>query len=84
MCGISGFISKKRITVEQLIAMNDTMLHRGPDDSGAEIFAAADGYSVGLAQRRLSIIDHLPAGASADACGGRQGKYCIQWRDIQF
>ncbi len=31
MCGISGFISKKRITVEQLIAMNDTMLHRGPD-----------------------------------------------------
>ena len=40
MCGISGFISKKRITVEQLITMNDTMLHRGPDDSGAEIFVA--------------------------------------------
>lgn len=62
MCGISGFISKKRITVEQLIAMNDTMLHRGPDDSGAEIFAAADGYSVGLAQRRLSIMDLSPLG----------------------
>lgn len=62
MCGISGFISKKRITVEQLITMNDTMLHRGPDDSGAEIFAAADGYSVGLAQRRLSIMDLSPLG----------------------
>ena len=62
MCGISGFISKKRITVEQLIAMNDTMLHRGPDDSGAEIFAAADSYSVGLAQRRLSIMDLSPLG----------------------
>lgn len=62
MCGISGFISKKRITVEQLIRMNDTMLHRGPDDSGAEIFAAADGYSVGLAQRRLSIMDLSPLG----------------------
>lgn len=62
MCGISGFISKKRITVEQLITMNDTMLHRGPDDSGAEIFVAADGYSVGLAQRRLSIMDLSPLG----------------------
>lgn len=62
MCGISGFISKKRITVEQLITMNDTMLHRGPDDFGAEIFVAADGYSVGLAQRRLSIMDLSPLG----------------------
>lgn len=62
MCGISGFISKRRITVEELIAMNDTMLHRGPNDSGAEIFAASDGYSVGLAQRRLSIMDLSPLG----------------------
>lgn len=37
--------------------MNDTMYHRGPDDSGAEIFDASGGYSVGLAQRRLSILD---------------------------
>lgn len=57
MCGISGYISRNRITLEQLIHMNDTMIHRGPDDSGAEIFPGADGFSVGFAQRRLSILD---------------------------
>lgn len=57
MCGICGFISKKSITIEQLKAMNDTMYHRGPNDSGEEIFAAEGGYYVGLAQRRLSILD---------------------------
>lgn len=57
MCGICGFVSKKNITTEQLKAMNDTMFHRGPNDSGEEIFDATAGYSVGLAQRRLSILD---------------------------
>lgn len=57
MCGICGFISKKSIRTEQLKNMNDTMYHRGPNDSGEEIFEAADGYQVGLAQRRLSILD---------------------------
>lgn len=37
--------------------MNDTMYHRGPNDSGEEIFGAKDGYYVGMAQRRLSILD---------------------------
>lgn len=49
--------SKKTITTEQLKAMNDTMYHRGPNDSGEEIYPAKDGYTVGLAQRRLSILD---------------------------
>lgn len=57
MCGICGFVSKNRITSEQLKAMNDTMCHRGPDDSGEEIFATPGGLLVGLAQRRLSILD---------------------------
>ncbi len=57
MCGICGFYSKKNITPDQLILMNDTMVHRGPDDAGTEIFPSRDGYSVGLAQRRLSILD---------------------------
>lgn len=57
MCGICGFISKKRITLEQLKHMNDTMYHRGPNDSGEEIFQASADYNVGLAQRRLSILD---------------------------
>ena len=62
MCGISGFISKRRITLEDLTAMNDTMYHRGPNDSGVEIYDAAGGYAVGFAQRRLSIMDLSPLG----------------------
>ncbi len=62
MCGICGFMSRRIITKEQLTAMNDTMYHRGPNDSGAEIYEAADGYRVGMAQRRLSILDLSPLG----------------------
>ena len=57
MCGICGFVSRRQISLEQLKQMNDTMRHRGPNDSGEEIFAGRNGYSVGLAQRRLSILD---------------------------
>lgn len=38
------------------------MYHRGPNDSGEEIYPAKGGYSVGLAQRRLSILDLSPMG----------------------
>lgn len=57
MCGISGFISKKRFNTDALKRMNDTMYHRGPDDSGEEIYQVAGGFYLGLAQRRLSIQD---------------------------
>ena len=57
MCGICGYVSKKNITLDQLKVMNDTMYHRGPDDSGEEIYDMHGGYSVGFAQRRLSILD---------------------------
>jgi asparagine synthase (glutamine-hydrolysing) len=36
--------------------MNDSMIHRGPDDSGLEQFQVEE-YQVGFAQRRLSILD---------------------------
>ncbi|NBJ91289.1 asparagine synthase (glutamine-hydrolyzing) [Parablautia muri] len=62
MCGICGFISKQNITLAQLKEMNDTMYHRGPDDSGEEIFDIKDGYQIGMAQRRLSIMDLSPLG----------------------
>lgn len=62
MCGICGFVSKQNITLEQLKEMNDTMYHRGPDDSGEEIFPVKDGYQIGMAQRRLSIMDLSPLG----------------------
>ena len=57
MCGICGYISKKKITINQLIEMNETMYHRGPDDSGAEVYEMEGGRQVGFAQRRLSILD---------------------------
>lgn len=57
MCGICGFFTKETITMEQLKEMNDTMYHRGPNDSGEEIYDGKDGYTIGLAQRRLSILD---------------------------
>lgn len=57
MCGICGFVSKNTITVGELKTMNDAMYHRGPDDSGEEIYPAKNGYHVGFAQRRLSILD---------------------------
>lgn len=57
MCGICGYVSKRDIRLEQLREMNNTMYHRGPDDSGEEIYEIAGGYRVGFAQRRLSIID---------------------------
>ena len=62
MCGICGYISKKRITEDELRIMNDTMYHRGPNDSGVAIYEGRDGYSIGFAQRRLAILDLSPQG----------------------
>ncbi len=62
MCGICGYISKKRITEDELRIMNDTMVHRGPNDSGVAIYEGRDGYTIGLAHRRLSILDLSPLG----------------------
>lgn len=56
MCGICGYISSKEINIMELKDMNNQMEHRGPDDSGAEIYNWHD-ISIGFAQRRLSIND---------------------------
>lgn len=55
MCGICGQISldfNAPVDVNLLTSMNNTLIHRGPDDKG--IFVKD---YVGLAMRRLSIID---------------------------
>ncbi|MBQ2115562.1 MAG: asparagine synthase (glutamine-hydrolyzing) [Lachnospiraceae bacterium] len=57
MCGICGYISRKALKLDELKTMNDTMYHRGPNDSGEELFDAGNDYQLGLAQRRLSILD---------------------------
>lgn len=57
MCGITGvlsFKSDKTIDSNVLTTMRDTMFHRGPD--GASNWISANNR-VGLAHRRLSIID---------------------------
>lgn len=57
MCGICGFITKSKITYGDLKFMNDTMMHRGPNDSGEKIYEMLQGSLVGMAHRRLSIQD---------------------------
>ena len=54
MCGIVAVhnIGGKPINEDLLIKMRDVMIHRGPDDGGIYIEG-----SIGLAHRRLSIID---------------------------
>ena len=56
MCGICGYMGRNLIRSEFLTQMNDTMVHRGPDDSGIWEQQKRE-YGVGFAQRRLAILD---------------------------
>lgn len=64
MCGIAGFVSTApEFSLRQLIEMRDTLVSRGPDGAGAEIWGGSpESCSAGLAHRRLSIIDLSSAG----------------------
>jgi asparagine synthase (glutamine-hydrolysing) len=63
VCGIAGFVHEdatRAASAKTLVAMRDTLEHRGPDDAGC-YFAPG----VGLASRRLAILDlsargHMP------------------------
>jgi len=55
MCGICGIFEYDRrtdISAEIVHKMNQSMIHRGPDDGGVFV-----GAGIGLGHRRLSIID---------------------------
>src|SRR6266404_1885169 len=54
MCGIAGFVNNNGGHVDRTVleAMNRAIAHRGPDEDGFYIHE-----NVGLAMRRLSIID---------------------------
>jgi asparagine synthase (glutamine-hydrolysing) len=58
MCGIAGIwayhYAANGVERSELLAMRDQMVHRGPDGSGIWI---ADDERIGLAHRRLAIID---------------------------
>lgn len=60
MCGIAGIVHSDptyRVGRDRLIAMRDELVHRGPDDYGVFL---DDG--IGLASRRLAILDLSPRG----------------------
>src|SRR5262245_56395764 len=75
MCGIAAILKQKETPVfaSTLDCLRDEVSHRGPDDQGSAFFArSASGWvevsspqtewQVGLAHRRLSILDLTPAG----------------------
>ena len=68
MCGIAGVIGVEYRQLEPAVrAMMRSMVHRGPDDEGYEVFSlaagnVAEGAAVGLGFRRLAILDLSSAG----------------------
>ena len=76
MCGLVGFLESARSgngdeAAAVLGRMADTIVSRGPDDAGVW----ADACGIGLAHRRLSIVDLSPAGHQPMASAG--GRYMI-------
>ena len=58
MCGINGYVVKNGRALnigEALRQMNTKIIHRGPDEDG--FFEESENCGVGMAMRRLSIID---------------------------
>ncbi len=62
MCGFAGFLDIGADTADRarvVQAMADTLVHRGPDDSGVW---TDDGAGIALGFRRLAILDLSPQG----------------------
>jgi asparagine synthase (glutamine-hydrolysing) len=59
MCGIAGIfdLAGRPVADSEVRAMNEAIRHRGPDDGGQYLE-----QGLGLANRRLAIIDLSPAG----------------------
>lgn len=73
MCGIYGLIRRDgSIDAARLAGQRDLLLHRGPDDAGS--WVSQDGR-IGLAHRRLSILDLTAAGRQPMA--SQDGRFTI-------
>lgn len=77
MCGIAGFLDFNRESSKNELQavtsrMVNTLVHRGPDDGGVWLDAAA---GIALGHRRLSILDVSPAGHQPMESGS--GRYVI-------
>ena len=73
MCGIAGLVitgkdAELKVSETVLQAMSDRLLHRGPDGAG---LWCSDAGEIGLAHRRLAILDLSEAGAQpmSSHCG---------------
>ena len=58
MCGFVGFVGS--YSQKKLSLANEILSHRGPDETGIWI---SESGCVGLAHKRLSIIDLSPSGS---------------------
>ncbi len=83
MCGVCGFWARDHwggdAARERLEAMSGAIVHRGPDGHGAWYDAAA---GVGLAHRRLSIIDLSESGHQP--MRSASGRYVIAFNGEVF
>ncbi|NNM35221.1 MAG: asparagine synthetase B, partial [Gemmatimonadetes bacterium] len=74
MCGICGFAvpaGVEPLGQGQLLAMRESLTHRGPDDAGLVLRGQA-----GLAHRRLSIVD---VAAGRQPMVTRDGRHAISY-----
>src|ERR1700761_4100470 len=73
MCGIAGYISLNNTFTESCLKKATALIqHRGPDAGG---FYFSEDNKVGLAHRRLSILD-LSTNANQPMFSAN-GRYCI-------
>ena len=78
MCGIAGFVTSSRLARAELEsisrAMNETLVHRGPDSGGTW---TDEGAGVALGHRRLAILDLSPEGAQP--MQSRSGRFLVSF-----
>jgi len=57
MCGLTGFVDYRKASGKYILqAMNSVLEHRGPNDDGISFYEKPS-YQLGLAHKRLSIMD---------------------------
>jgi asparagine synthase (glutamine-hydrolysing) len=63
MCGIGLVLGASEPRIAQaLTAFSGALAHRGPDDQGTHVLETNAGLTLGMAHRRLSILDLSPGG----------------------
>jgi len=87
MCGIAGLVLKRPLPQgENLVALARSLHHRGPDDNGfltlyrgkvqlARSLPSGEPFEVGLAHRRLAILDLTDTGRQPMA--SNSGRYYV-------